>query len=775
MNICFLNDIGVLGGGEIWVLRACDFLRKQGCGVVVACPRESALQRECVRRALTHYAYAPGGLESEETGLAQFLCGHDIDILYCTVIGGCCEARALEHTVRLADARRNGGKTAIILKAGLPPIGGLSSQHYGCGAGPSVRRLHVVADSIKQSFLNWEPGLEGGFVKVFREGVDLGCFRKNGTNCTKVRQRWQIPDDHLIVTCVGRLDDGMKGQGVLLRSIQLLRDAHRNVTFVLAGEGPDRNVLEELAGDCGIESAVRFTGHLDDVAELLTATSVLCHPSLHDGLPNAIVEAMAMGIPVVASRIGAIPELVADGVSGALVRPNDPHALASALASLLRKDAAERCRMGEQARARVRADWNLHDNLTAWHRELEEEARAYAAQPHAGTAPPRPPVPAKVLFALTSVRTGGEETELAILARYLDRRRFPMSVLSFHETAERAPALEKLAEWRIPVDTVCHRIPAYSDKVDYLLTKIREEQIRIVVACHDPQLEYEAFAHLRLSECRLVEHGGLLEDVTKIPKDRTARYIAVSPAIRAAAAQCMPRPASAVFIPSMVDTDEFEKPEYAPAREWCRQYVRGACLEAAGLPHDAIVIVFVGRFDPRKRIVDFIAAARELRACPTFFLIVGGPDALQFDYSLRLQEEGRGLIEMRRLVITGPRGHVAGLLCASDILVLPSVGEGMAHVINEAGAAGLAVVASDDGAAREQLEGGKCGILIEPGNVAQLVEALRTLVSDRQLRTVLGGRLRERVHRLYAARVVVEQWNSLLADLIHEMDSGPDE
>jgi len=427
--------------------------------------------------------------------------------------------------------------------------------------------------------------------------------------------------------------------------------------------------------------------------------------------------------------------------------------------------------MGAAGRARLHAEWSLEANLGAWLAEIEEEVRAFAAQPGVVTAPPNPPLPAKVLFVLNSIRTGGEETELAILARNLDRRRFPLAVLSLYDASEQAPALEKLNSWQIPVDVVCHRIPEYADKVDYLLAKIRQEHIRIVVGCHDPHLVYEAFAHLRPTECRLVEHGGVLEDVAKIPKDRTSRYVAVSTAILAAAAERMPQANRAALIPSMVDTEEYDSPEFAPARDWCRQWIRGDCLKGARLAEDASVIVFVGRFDPRKRVLDIIAAARKLQDLPACFLIVGGPDSHHPEYARTLAELARDLVEAKRVVITGPRSDIAGLLCASDILVQPAVGEGMSHVIHEAGAAGLAVVASDDGAAREQLDGGKCGILIDPGNVGQLTGALRRLIGDPDLRKLLGSRLRDRVHRMYRARTVVEQWHSLLTEVVQEMDA----
>lgn len=771
MKICFLNDVEFLGGGEVWVLRACRHLQRLGHGVAVACPRGSVLETRCAELGLECLAYAkPTPSAAPEAELREFLERHGVDLLYCTVIGNFCEARALGRIADAVNASRDGNKMAVVLKTGLPPLGNLAPEHYGCGAGAAVRRLHVVAPAVRRAFENWRHVFDDSFVEVFREGIDLERFGRDPEARSRKRRGWHIPDGHTVVTCLARLD-GTKGQGVLLRAIPGLLKLHPGTVFVFAGAGPDREITEELASDLGVASAVKFTGHTDDVPALLSASDILCHPSLHDGLPNAVVEAMAADLPVVASRVAGIPDLITDGVSGLLVRPNDVKQLASALDCLLRNEHRQRESFGERGRRLVKESFDLSRNVTALSARLEEELREFQRAPHRATAPACPAEPSRVLFVLNSIRTGGEETELAILARYLDRKKFPMSVLSLSGVAEAAPALEKITAWGVAVDTTCHRIPRYSDKIGYLLTKIREENIRLVVACHDPQLVYEAFAHLAPRECRLIEHGGLLDDVAKIPKDRTARYIGVSPAITDAAAGRMRRRDHAVFIPSMVDTDEFDGADWAAGREWRREWIREVCLRPHGLPDDTCVVVLVARLDPRKRVEDFIRCAAELcrHATPSLFLVVGGPDAFHPDYAGRLEEQARALVESHRMVFTGPRSDVAGILCAADILVVTSTGEGMAHVINEAGAAGLAVVASDDGAAREQLDDGGCGTLFRPGDTAQLTARLAALIEDRPLRRRLGLRLRERVRARYAARVVVERWHSVLEDAVDEM------
>jgi glycosyltransferase involved in cell wall biosynthesis len=476
-------------------------------------------------------------------------------------------------------------------------------------------------------------------------------------------------------------------------------------------------------------------------------------------------------VPVVASRVGAIPELVEHGVAGMLVRANDVSDLEEALETMLRDEAA-RAAFGERASARVRAEFDLRVNLDRLAAALERELEQFRSAPDRCVAPPmpQPSETVPVMFLINALRTGGEETELGLLARHLDKRRFPMSVMTLWNTSEASPVVSELEAWGIPIDRTCASIDDDGGKVRHIIDRIRRERIGIVVACHDTRIAHRVFESLSAGECRLIEHGGIVSDVANAPKTFTARYIGVSREIVSAAAARMRHPDHAAYIPSMVDVDLYDAPQWAESRALSARWL-SETLRACGLPTGACVVIFVGRLDARKRVEDFVQTAREVEAdCPdAFFLVVGGADAYQPEYETRLLAEAGDLIARRRLVFAGTRGDVPGLLAASDILVLPSTGEGMAHVINEAGAAGLAVVATADGAAREQLENGRCGVLVEPRNVAQLARAVRALVHDPELRTTLGERLRDRVRTHYAARVAVEQWHVLFSEVMKEL------
>ena len=138
------------------------------------------------------------------------------------------------------------------------------------------------------------------------------------------------------ITCVGRLSPE-KGQTGLLRAFARLRSKHPDAVLRLVGDGPDRDALERLASDLGIGGAVTFAGRLPEqetLAEIARA-DILVLPSFMEGLPIVLMEAMALGVPVIASRVAGIPELVSDGKTGLLFAPSDWDELAHCMERLL--------------------------------------------------------------------------------------------------------------------------------------------------------------------------------------------------------------------------------------------------------------------------------------------------------------------------------------------------------------------------------------------------------------------------------------------------------
>ncbi len=193
------------------------------------------------------------------------------------------------------------------------------------------------------------------------------------------------------VAMVGTLRT-VKGHDVLIDAAPALLARHPHLHFDIVGGGPLLETLRARAAARGVAAAFTFYGHREDVAERLAEADVVAMPSRSEGLPNAVLEAMAAGRAVVASAVGGIPEVIEDGVTGLLVPPADPGALASAIGALA-DDPARADAMGLAARAAVESRFSFERMVEACEQlylgELQQRAEAVAkrAKPFVESAP----------------------------------------------------------------------------------------------------------------------------------------------------------------------------------------------------------------------------------------------------------------------------------------------------------------------------------------------------------------------------------------------------
>jgi glycosyltransferase involved in cell wall biosynthesis len=167
------------------------------------------------------------------------------------------------------------------------------------------------------------------------------------------RHSWGLPQGAFVIGTVARLTP-VKNHAMVLRALQRLDE---DVHLVLIGAGPSRRALEELAKELHVEGRVHFTGQLVEAENLhqFFDVSVLCSRS--EGFPNAVIEALAAGCPVVATPVGGIPEVIIDRHTGLLVPLDQPEALAARVEEL-RRDAALRERLSEAGAARARCNYH---------------------------------------------------------------------------------------------------------------------------------------------------------------------------------------------------------------------------------------------------------------------------------------------------------------------------------------------------------------------------------------------------------------------------------
>ena len=157
----------------------------------------------------------------------------------------------------------------------------------------------------------------------------------------------------------------------LLGAFHALLKLQPTARLLLAGDGPDRAALEETVRALRLGPFVRFLGTLPDPWPLLAAADIFVLPSLWEGMPNALLEAMAAGLPAVATAVGAVPEMVVDGREALVVPPGDAGALARALAELAESPARRR-EMGALARRRVEGSYRIEETVARTERLYDE-------------------------------------------------------------------------------------------------------------------------------------------------------------------------------------------------------------------------------------------------------------------------------------------------------------------------------------------------------------------------------------------------------------------
>jgi L-malate glycosyltransferase len=202
-------------------------------------------------------------------------------------------------------------------------------------------------------------------VRVVPNGIDVGAY---------------TPADHdrpirRIVTVANLRPE--KAHDVLFEAAALVLRRYPDAEFIVAGDGPRRQELEALAQAQGIASRVQFMGHADDVPALLASSDLFVLPSRSEAFPNSVLEAMATALPIVATRVGGIVELVDNQRTGVLVPPDDARALGHAMLDLIQWR-SHAVRLGRAARAQVESRYSWERMIASFEHLYIEQLNAHA-------------------------------------------------------------------------------------------------------------------------------------------------------------------------------------------------------------------------------------------------------------------------------------------------------------------------------------------------------------------------------------------------------------
>ncbi len=265
--------------------------------------------------------------------------------LFASPIAWACRVPAIIETLHGTEAWRTGWKANYVLDR--------ATTHF-------VSRYVAVCDSDAR-FLKTRKRIPEKKISVIHNGVDARRFDVREGTRHAIRHSLRFSDSDLVLIAVARFHAG-KGHPVLFDAMRQLLRFYPNAKLICLGEGEREPELRALCQQLGLSDCVRFEGYQQNVPEWLAAADIHVLPTFYEGFPLTVLEAMASGLPTVASNVGGIPEAIKHGIEGLLVPPGNSHNLADALALLL-GDVARRVQMGHAARKRVHENFVLEQQV----------------------------------------------------------------------------------------------------------------------------------------------------------------------------------------------------------------------------------------------------------------------------------------------------------------------------------------------------------------------------------------------------------------------------
>ena len=365
-RVVYLIDKMGPAGAQTHLLSLASRLDRRGFEPRITCLIREGELAEAVRSA---------GLPLDALGLGRIYGWRALRALRLTVARLRQERPAVVHTY-LSSANVFGAVAARV--AGVPCLV-TTRRDTGFGDGSAISaaqawtnrwasRVVCVSDDVARTVMQRE-GLRAPKLVVVPNGIDLERFDPRGVR-DQVRSDLGIPPGAPVLIKVGHLIP-VKGTDILVEAAPRILAAVPEARFVVVGGGSEEAKLRHRLEALGVTHRFLLIGPRHDVPDLLEAADLFVQPSRSEGQPNALIEAMAMGRPCVATRVGGIPELATDGVDALLVEPEAPEALAVACISLLLTP--ERARdLGASARARVRRERDVALMVRRYERLYEE-------------------------------------------------------------------------------------------------------------------------------------------------------------------------------------------------------------------------------------------------------------------------------------------------------------------------------------------------------------------------------------------------------------------
>jgi glycosyltransferase involved in cell wall biosynthesis len=365
MRVLFMNSMKAAGwrGGEKWMVEAAAGLTERGHAIYLAVRPGGVMARKAIERGIELFPISYGADLGPLNALKirRFLAEKNIDLVNTNF-------EKENRLVALATLGRP--RPVMVARKGLPFI--FNKWRYRVIYKHWVKHIVTPSKSIESRFRTYD-WLDHVGISVIHNGVRVNDYAGDGA-ARSLGTSYGVPADVPVLGFVGDLAR-QKGVDHLLRALSEIGDPWH--LFIVGGGGERRN-LENLSHELGISKRTTFTGHRDDIPRILPEMDLVISPSLFEGMPNALLEAMAAARPVVANAVDGITEVVTGPDLGILVTPGDIGGLRDAVVSLLR-DPERRRRLGEAARNHVAQNFTTEamvDRLERLYRRLLEKSIA---------------------------------------------------------------------------------------------------------------------------------------------------------------------------------------------------------------------------------------------------------------------------------------------------------------------------------------------------------------------------------------------------------------
>lgn len=546
----------------------------------------------------------------------------------------------------------------------------------------------------------------------------------------------------IIVGHVGALDNSQKGQEFIIAVARELRLSHPELHFVLVGDGRDEAMLKNAAA--GLDN-LSFTGFVQNVGDYLAAFDIFVLPSRREGIGSILFDAMEQGLPIVAARVGGVPEIVHDEQNGILIDPERADQLRDAVLRLS-ADRDLRARMGMRGR-QVASGYSAQVMA-------QKYLDIYESVLHARSSGPCPAEHAAPIKALCITEDADRPTTATFIG--LKRAGVDITVACPAGASARAPLAEngvRLLE--LPLRSNFDRQGARQ-----LRTELIDGRHQILHVFSNKALQ-NGLRAVRDLPVRLIAYRGIVGNVSFLSPVSWARFLNR----RIDRVVCVADAVRDFFLtmrPAFLRIPRHRLVRIYKGHDLAWYTSEPANLEPLGIPRDAFVVSCVANYRPRKGIEVLVDAMGKLpRDAPIHLMLVGRMEAR------RLVEKIASSPVADRIHRVGHRDDAPALTAASHAFVLPSIKrEGLARSLIEAMAYSVAPIVTDCGGSPELVVDGVCGLVIPVRDPQALAAAIAKLYEDADLRARLGRAARERIRKDFRIDDTIAQTLALYRSLV---------